>query len=89
MGLFVRILGLIDVAATIMLFTAGMDWPARWVIYVALALAAKGGIFWSDPVSRFDIIIAVYLCFTILVNIKLLSILLGIYLGIKALYSMV
>ncbi len=88
MGLFLKLLGLIDLAATLLLFTAGHEWPWRWVAYVALALAAKGAIFWSDPVSRFDIVIAAYLLLTALINIKLLSILAGIYLGIKALYSM-
>ncbi len=90
MGFFLKLLGLIDIAAAILLLTAATDWwPWRWVVYVALALAAKGVIFWSDPVSRFDIVIAAYLAFTALLNLKLLSILLGVYLSIKALYSMV
>jgi|GEM_PF-2075542 len=90
MRLFLKLLGLIDIAATILLLTASTHWwPWRWVVYMALALVAKGVLFWSDPVSRFDIVIGAYLCFTILLNFKLLSILLGIYLGIKALYSMV
>jgi len=88
MGLFLKLLGLIDIAATVLLFTNAW-WPSRVLLFAALALAGKGVLFWNDPVSRFDVVIAAYLAFTALYNIRLLSILLGVYLGLKALYSMV
>jgi hypothetical protein len=47
----------------------------------------KGVIFLSDPVSKFDVIIAVYLLITLVFNVKLLSILLATYIGIKGIYS--
>ncbi len=88
MGLFLKLLGFIDLVATLFLFTTSW-WSIRAVLFVAIALAGKGVIFWSDPVSRFDIVIACYLAFSALLSIRFLSILFGIYLGLKALYSMV
>lgn len=88
-GLIVKLLGLADLLAAAFLFFAGTDlFPIRFILTVAAMLMLKGLIFLSDPVSRFDIIIGFYLALTLVFNIKILSILFGLYIGFKGLYSM-
>ena len=89
MGLLLKLLGLVDLAAALLLFLANLDFPARAVLTVALLLAIKGLVFMKDPVSTFDVILAVYLGLTIMFNVTLLSILFGIYLVFKGFYSFV
>jgi hypothetical protein len=87
-GFIVKILGLVDLfAAVLLLLAENQPFPTRIVITVAAALIMKGVIFLSDPVSKFDVIIAVYLLITLVFNVKLLSILLATYIGIKGIYS--
>ncbi len=90
MGLFLKLLGLIDLAAAALLFLANLDLPTRIVLTVAGLLAFKGIGFRGDPVSVFDIFLGCYLAFaTLIQNIGPLSILFGIYLGFKGFYSFI
>ncbi|MBR9692967.1 hypothetical protein GOV07_03495 [Candidatus Woesearchaeota archaeon] len=85
----VKLLGLVDLVAAAMLALAFTElFPGRWVLYIAIILTVKGLFFLKDPVSKFDVVIALYMLLTIVVNIKLLSILFAIYLGFKGLYSL-
>ena len=61
------------------------DYPL--VVMIAAMLAIKGIGFRGDPVSTFDIVLGIYILVTLAVNIKLLSILFGVYLAFKGLYS--
>ncbi len=89
MGLLLKLLGLVDLTAAVALFLAASHvLPARAVLMIAILLGVKGLGFHGDPVSVFDIVLALYLLLTILVSIKLLSILFGIYLCFKGLYSL-
>jgi hypothetical protein len=88
-GFIVKLLGLVDLTATAMLFTAaGPLFSVKWILIVAVILAVKGVVFVSDPVSKFDVILALYLAFTLVHNIGALSAIFGIYLGFKGLYSL-
>ena len=89
MSFLVKILGFADLAAAAALFTANWHWiPARSVLWIAVVLLLKGVIFISDPVSKFDIILAFYVALTIVYNVTPLSILFGLYIGFKGLYSL-
>lgn len=88
MSLILKLLGFLDLAAAAALFTAsGPLLPVKWVLTLAVGLAVKGVMFNKDPVSVFDVILGLYLALTLAFNIHLLSVLFGIYLAIKGLYS--
>lgn len=89
MGLLVKLLGLVDLAAAAALFLASSDLlPKRILLMIAAMLAIKGFSFKGDPVSTFDVVLAIYLLITLAINIKALSILFGIYLVFKGLFSL-
>ncbi len=89
-SLLVKLLGLVDLTAALLLLTANLHLaPQKIVLFVALFLGMKGLLFLSDPVSKFDVLIAGYLCLTLLWNITFLSVILGVYLILKGLYSLV
>ena len=90
MSFLVKILGLVDLAAAALLFTANLHLATpKIALFVALFLALKGLVFLSDPVSKFDVLIAGYMCLTLLWNITFLSVILGVYLVLKGIYSMI
>ena len=89
MGLFLKLLGLVDLLAAAALVTASADIiPLRWTLTIAAALALKAIAFWGGPVSAFDVLLAVYIAATTFTGAPLLNILFGLYLGIKGLYSL-
>ncbi len=90
MGLFLKLLGLVDVlaAATLVLASTGII-PIRWTLTIAAALCLKAIVFWGGVVSAFDILLALYLAATTFTGAPLLNILFGLYLSIKGLYSFV
>ena len=88
MGLFLKLLGLVDLAAAACLFLATADIiPTRFVLMVMVAIIGKGLVFWGGPVSMLDLVIGVYVGVSAFASWGLLSTICGIYLLIKGLYS--
>lgn len=89
MGSFlVKLLGFVDLfTALLFVMAESQPFPTRVVISVAAMLLLKGIFFLSDPVSKFDVILGIYLAITLVANVKLLSILFAVYIGIKGIYS--
>lgn len=86
--MIVKLLGLVDILTAAVLFLASTDiFGTRFILTVAAVLFIKAVAFVHDPVSKFDIIIAIYLAITLVHNINGLSILFGIYIGFKGIYS--
>jgi len=89
MGFILKLLGLIDLLAAGLLFLSPLQlFPVKFVLIVAACLALKALMFWGGPVNAFDVIIAAYLAFTLVVAFPLVNVLVGLYLVLKGLYSM-
>lgn len=88
-SMLLKLLGLVDLVAAGMLALASTGLiSARIIISIAGALILKGVIFAKDPVSKFDIVIGLYLLAAPMLGLTKLNILLAIYLGLKGIYSM-
>lgn len=91
MRFIMLLLGMLDIAAAIVLATASWEWiPTRIMLMFAAYLVIKGIAFFSAYVSRFDMVIGFYLMLAAVgVSIGALNIILGLYLGLKGIYSLV
>jgi len=86
-GIILKVLGFVDViAAAVLLLPLAV--PTRIILILSAGLVIKGISFGSDPVSRLDILIGLYVALSVVFEISLINILLGIYLGIKGVLSL-
>jgi hypothetical protein len=85
---FVKILGFFDVVAAIIIVLAGFH-VSHWkvLVFCAAYLGIKGLMFFRDVASKIDLIIGVYCLLAIVYPVLFISILAGVYLGLKAVMS--
>ena len=84
-----KTLGVFDILAGIMIILTIGDIPFRLILGHSLYLILKGYIFKEDLLSLIDAGIGIYGIFALFIPIPFLSIIAGIYLAGKGLYSLI
>lgn len=83
-----KLLGIFDIFAGAMIMLTLGEIPFRLVLGHSLYLILKGYIFRGSLLSTIDVLIGIYGIFAILFPINFISILAGLYLIVKGLYSL-
>jgi hypothetical protein len=88
--MFIKVLGFLDVLAALIIFLHShgvVSWKP--LVFFALYLIIKGFIFFSDFVSKIDVLVGFLMFFLLIFRMETLSVAFMVYLLAKGIISMV